>query len=189
MDQIWVGCHGDCIRSLWALYLPLPTAPVQWTPCGMWVPPSTNLWNHLPKKVKFVMKRQASLWGECIPGYSFLGMALWSTACSLSRLWSQEPLLISFPTKSKMVVLSPSATSSYAPQFGICYSLIGAELYIQLLEGKVFLLGPDCGISVGVRRWEIWLGSLASSQGSTHCLVRTLRIGLWGLLAQPSCTE
>ena len=27
MDQIWVGCHGDCIRSLWALYLPLLTSP------------------------------------------------------------------------------------------------------------------------------------------------------------------
>lgn len=43
MDQIWVGCHGDCIKSLWALYLPLLTAPMQWTPCGAWVPPSTTL--------------------------------------------------------------------------------------------------------------------------------------------------
>lgn len=37
MVQIWVGCYGNCIRSL-ALHLPLLTAPVQWSPCGAWVP-------------------------------------------------------------------------------------------------------------------------------------------------------
>lgn len=37
MVQIWVGCYGNCIRSL-ALYLPLLTVPVQWSPCGAWVP-------------------------------------------------------------------------------------------------------------------------------------------------------
>ena len=84
MDQIWVGCHGDCIRSLWALYLPLLTSSVQWTPCGMWVPPSINLWNHLPKNVKFVTKR----WPVC-KGTAFLATpsGTWLSDGSLSILW------------------------------------------------------------------------------------------------------
>lgn len=75
--QIWVGCHGNCIRSPWALYLPLLTAPEQWTPCGAWVPSVHNLMES-PSWEGTVHYEKVSLCGEGVLGYPFWYTALWS---------------------------------------------------------------------------------------------------------------
>lgn len=74
MVQIWVGCYGNCIRSL-ALYLPLPTVPVQWSPCGAWVP-LHNLTESPSQEDKVHYEKSGQLFKERSPGCPLWYVAL-----------------------------------------------------------------------------------------------------------------